>query len=39
MARLSPSYGSELHLLCMLGRHRTYFSRKVCEATGADEVD
>jgi hypothetical protein len=39
MAGLNPNYGSELHLLRMLGRHRDYFNRKVCEATGADSVE
>ena len=39
MARLNPNYGSELHLLRMLGRHRDYFSRKVCEATGVENVE
>jgi hypothetical protein len=29
----------ELHLLRMLGRHRDYFDRKVCGATGADHVE
>lgn len=39
MARLSPNYGSELHLLRMLGRHREHFNRKVCEATRAEHVE
>lgn len=39
MAQLNPSYGSELHLLRMLGRHRGYLNRKVCEETGADRVE
>jgi hypothetical protein len=29
VARLNSEYGSELHLLRMLGRHRDYFDRKV----------
>jgi hypothetical protein len=29
MARLNSEYGSELHLLRMLGRHRDYLDRKV----------
>src|SRR5262245_1310041 len=39
MARLNSEYGSELHLLRMLGRHRSYFDRKVCGATGADHIE
>lgn len=39
MARLNPNYGSELHLLRMLGRHREHFIRKVCEATRAEHVE
>jgi hypothetical protein len=39
MARLNPSYGSELHLLRMLGRHRDYLNRKVCEGTRAEHVE
>jgi hypothetical protein len=39
MARLNAEYGSELHLLRMLGRHRGWFNRKVCGATGADQVE
>src|SRR5262249_47496812 len=39
VARLNPNYGSELHLLRMLGRHRNYLSRKVRDATRADDVE
>jgi hypothetical protein len=39
MARLNPCYGSELHLLRMLGRHREYFNRRVCEVTRAEHVE
>jgi hypothetical protein len=39
MAGLSASYGSELHLLRMLGRHRSYFDRKVLDVTGADSIE
>jgi hypothetical protein len=39
MGYLNAEYGSELHLLRMLGRHREFFGRKVLEATAADEVD
>ena len=38
MARMNADYGSELHLLRMLGRHRKYFSLEVCNATGAHDV-
>ena len=37
MARLNA--GSELHLLRMLGRHRDYLNRKVCESTQAEHVE
>jgi hypothetical protein len=39
MARLNSEYGSELHLLRMLDRHRDYFDRKVCGVTGTDYVE
>ena len=39
MARLNPNYGSEMYLLRMLGRHRRYFSQKVGETTGAEQVE
>jgi hypothetical protein len=39
MARLNPGYGSELHLLRMLGRHRDFFDRRVLQATGAEAVE
>jgi hypothetical protein len=39
MARLNSEYGSELHLLRMLGRHRNYFDEKVRGATGADRIE
>lgn len=39
MARLNSSYGSELHLLRMLGRHRSYFDRKVLAVTGAVSIE
>jgi hypothetical protein len=39
MARMNSEYGSELHLLRMLGRHRRYFDRKVRDATGADHIE
>jgi hypothetical protein len=39
MARLNSEYGSELHLLRMLGRHREYFDEKVRHATGAGRIE
>ncbi len=39
MARINASYGSEFHLLRMLGRHRRFFDSRICEATGADGVE
>jgi hypothetical protein len=39
MARLNASYGSEFHLLRMLGRHRRFFDSQVCDAIGADRVE
>jgi hypothetical protein len=39
MAALNAKYGSELHLLRMLGRHRDYFDRRVREVTGADAIE
>jgi hypothetical protein len=39
MARLNPCYGSELHLLRMLGRHRRFFDQAVRDITGADEIE
>lgn len=39
MARLNPSYGSELHLLRMLGRHRNFFDREVRRTTCADAIE
>jgi len=39
MAGLNPHYGSELHVLRMLGRHREFFNRKVLDATGADGIE
>jgi hypothetical protein len=39
MAGLSARYGSELHLLRMLGRHRKYFDRLVLSETAADSVE
>jgi hypothetical protein len=39
MAKINASYGSEFHLLRMLGRHRRFFDTRVCEATGADSVE
>jgi hypothetical protein len=39
LARLNASYGSELHLLRMLGRHRHYFDGKVRKAIGADSIE
>jgi hypothetical protein len=39
MARLNAGYGSELHLLRMLGRHREYFNGKIRDATGADGIE
>lgn len=39
MGRLNASYGSELHLLRMLGRHRKFFDAKVRAVTGADAVE
>ena len=34
MGKMNANYGSELHLLRWLGRHRDAFNRKVYEATG-----
>ena len=39
MAQLNALYGSEIHLLRMLGRHRHHFNSIVQRATGADEID
>jgi hypothetical protein len=39
MAGLNAHYGSELHLLRMLGRHRQYFDRLVLSETAADSVE
>jgi hypothetical protein len=39
MASLNSKYGSELHLLRMLGRHRSYLDQKVLSATKADAVE
>ena len=39
MAGLNAGYGSELHLLRMLGRHRQYFDQLVLTETTADEVE
>src|SRR4051794_31021577 len=39
MGRLNASYGSELHLLRMLGRHRKFFDAKVRVATGTDALE
>lgn len=36
MGKMNANYGSELHLLRWLGRHRDAFNRKVYEATGLD---
>jgi hypothetical protein len=38
MARMNASYGSELHLLRMLGRHRAYFDAKILAVTGAEAI-
>lgn len=39
MAGLNAHYGSELHLLRLLGRHREFFNRKVLAATGAEGIE
>ena len=39
MAGLNASYGSELHLLRMLGRHRQYFDWLVLNETAAHRVE
>jgi hypothetical protein len=39
MARLNPAYGSELHLLRMLGRHRKFLDRLVLEVTKAEAIE
>jgi hypothetical protein len=39
MARLNPGYGSELHLLRMLGRHRNFFDRQLLLSTGAEGIE
>jgi hypothetical protein len=39
LAKLNAGYGSELHLLRMLGRHRKYFDLQVRTATGMAEID
>lgn len=39
MAGLNSHYGSELHLLRMLGRHRQYFDRLVLGETAAASVE
>jgi hypothetical protein len=36
---MNAAYGSELHLLRMLGRHRDFFNRHLCDATGADDIE
>jgi hypothetical protein len=36
---MNAAYGSELHLLRMLGRHRDFFNRKLCNVTAADDVE
>ncbi|MGH6832986.1 MAG: hypothetical protein ACRECM_08200, partial [Methyloceanibacter sp.] len=38
MARMNAGYGSELHLLRMLGRHRQSFDRQVLAETGANDA-
>jgi hypothetical protein len=38
MGAMNAHYGSELHLLRMLGRHRNSFNRKILSATGAESV-
>jgi hypothetical protein len=39
MGRMNAEYGSELHLLRMLGRHRAYLDKQICEHIGAQRVD
>ncbi|HSA67651.1 MAG TPA: hypothetical protein VLE24_08315 [Methyloceanibacter sp.] len=39
MGQMNAGYGSELHLLRMLGRHRQRFDRQVLAATDADAVE
>jgi hypothetical protein len=39
MAGMNSSYGSELHLLRMLGRHRAYFDARVRTVIGFDAVE
>ena len=39
MVGLNARYGSELHLLRMLGRHRSYFDLQVLTETAADGVE
>jgi hypothetical protein len=39
MARINASYGSELHLLRMLGRHRKFFDKRVCDEVGAEGIE
>jgi hypothetical protein len=39
LARLNSEYGSEFHLLRMLGRHRAWFDGRVLAVTGADHVE
>lgn len=38
MGRIGLGYGSEWHLLRMLGRHREFFTRRVLAVTGGDQV-
>jgi hypothetical protein len=39
MARMNARYGSEFHLLRMLGRHRDFFNKKVLGVTGAYAIE
>jgi hypothetical protein len=39
VGRIGYGYGSEFHLLRLLGRHRKRFSRVVAESIGVDSVD
>jgi hypothetical protein len=36
---LNSKFGSELHLLRILGRHRAYFDAKLLAVTGADHIE
>lgn len=38
MSKLNSQYGSELHLLRWMGRHRTLFDKKVCKAMGISNI-